>query len=81
MDESNINSYPPPSVNDETNPPPSVNDEIENVDVLEEDMDESVKLKETSSKKTDKSTTSDVWKYFTRIWVSDDGKERAKCNG
>jgi len=72
MDESNTNTK---------NPPPCVIDETENVNVVEEDMDVSVELKESSSKKTDKSTTSDVWNYFTRIGVSDDGKERARCKG
>jgi len=44
-------------------------------------MDGSVKVKDSSSKKNEKSTTSECWKYFTRIGVGDDVKEREKCNG
>jgi len=61
--------------------PPNVVHETENVDVIKEDMDESVKLRDSSSKKNEKSTTSDCWKYFIRIMVGDDRKEWAKCNG
>jgi len=81
MDEHESNSSPPPSKDHETE---TVCNEYEskNVDAVEEDMDDSVKLRESSSsKKTEKSRTSDVWKYFTRIGAGDDGKERAKCNG
>ena len=38
----------------------------------EEDMDESVKLRDSSSKKNEKSTTFECLKYFTRIGVGDD---------
>jgi len=55
MDESNTN--PPPSVDHETE---NVHHQSKNVDAVEEDMDESVKLKKSfSNKKIDKSTTSD----------------------
>jgi len=76
MDESN--SIPPPSIDNETE---NTHHE-ENVDAVEKEMDESVKLRESSSnKKIDKSTTSDYWKYFTKIGIGDDGKEWVKCNG
>jgi len=79
MDEHESNSSPPPSKDHETE---NVCNESENVDAVEEDMDDSVKLRESSSsKKTEKSRTSDIWKYFTRIGAGDDGKEREKCNG
>ena len=81
MDEHESNSSPPPSKDHETE---TVCNEYEskNVDAVEEDMDDSVKLRESScSKKSEKSRTSDVWKYFTRIGAGDDGKEREKCNG
>lgn len=29
----------------------------------------------------DKATPSDYWKYFIRIGVGDDGKEKVRCNG
>ena len=79
MDEHESSSSPPPSKDHETE---NVCNESTNVDAVEKDMDNSVKLRESSSsKKTEKSRTSDVWKYFTRIGASDDGKHRAKCNG
>ena len=80
MDEHESNTSPPPSKDHETQN--VCNNEFENVDAVEEDMDDSVKLRESScSKKSEKSRTSYVWKYFTRVGVGDDGKERAKCNG
>jgi len=65
---------------DESNNNPTPNVVNETGDSVEEDMDESIKLKDSSSKKNEKSTTSECWKYFTRIRVGDDGKERARCN-
>jgi len=33
------------------------------------------------NKKKEKSTTSDGWKFFTKIGLGEDGKEMAQCNG
>jgi len=35
---------------------------------------------EPGKKKRDKTSTSDCWRYFTKIGEGNDGKERAKCN-
>ena len=43
-------------------------------------MTEDNKTGETNKKKK-KLSSSDVWKFFTKIGVCEDGKERAKCNG
>jgi len=32
-------------------------------------------------RKKDKVSTSNCWRYFTKIGVDREGKERAKCNG
>jgi len=39
-----------------------------------------MKLLNLKKKKRDKTSTSDCWRYFTRIKEGKDGKERAKCN-
>jgi len=45
---------------------------------VEDDIDnESVEL----NKRRDKGVISDCWKYFIRIGVGDDGKEKARCSG
>jgi len=54
MDEHESNSNPPPSKDHETE---NVCTESENVDVVEEDMDDSVKLKESSCSKKSENLT------------------------
>jgi len=34
-----------------------------------------------TDKEKNKISSSDVWKFFTKIGVCENGKERAKCNG
>jgi len=61
-------------------------------DVHEIDKDNSFKVNDNAedvidkenvevNKKKEKSTTSEYWKFFTKIGPGEDGKERAQCNG
>jgi len=50
------------------------------IEIDEDDMERQSETGETVRKKS-KATTSHCWRYFTKIRVGKDGKERAKCNG
>jgi len=55
-----------------------VSKHVRDVHEVEDIVDkESVKV----NKKKEKTTTSDCWKFFTKIGVVENGKERAQCNG
>ena len=58
-----------------SNPLCDVNDD----EIEVEDVEKEYKFVEPDKKKT-KSTTFDCWKFFTKIGVGKDGKEKAKCN-
>ncbi|XP_068504330.1 zinc finger BED domain-containing protein RICESLEEPER 4-like [Phaseolus vulgaris] len=53
--------------------------ECEN-EIEKDDFENQSETIEGDKKKRDKTTTSDCWKYFTKIGVDKDGKERARCN-
>ncbi|XP_068497713.1 zinc finger BED domain-containing protein RICESLEEPER 4-like [Phaseolus vulgaris] len=53
--------------------------ECEN-EIEKDDFENQSETVEGDKKKRDKTTTSDCWKYFTKIGVDKDGKERARCN-
>ncbi|RYR62143.1 hypothetical protein Ahy_A04g019508 [Arachis hypogaea] len=42
---------------------------------------ETSKTAEDIKKKKTKATTSDVWRYFTKLGPGDDGIDRAQCDG
>ncbi|RYR46743.1 hypothetical protein Ahy_A07g032531 [Arachis hypogaea] len=45
-----------------------------------ENMERSETTEDIRKKKT-KATTSDVWRYFTKLGPGDDGIDRAQCDG
>ncbi|RYR75528.1 hypothetical protein Ahy_A01g000070 [Arachis hypogaea] len=51
-----------------------------NVTQNPENMETSETAEDIKKKKT-KATTSDVWRYFTKLGPSDDGIDRAQCDG
>jgi len=49
-------------------------------EIEEDDFEKQSKTVEGDKRKRDKATTSDCWKYFTKIEVYKDKKERTRCN-
>ena len=49
-------------------------------EIEEDDFEKQSEIIEADKKKRDKTTTSDCWRYFTKIEVGKDGKERESCN-
>ena len=53
--------------------------ECEN-EIDKDDFENQSETVEGDKKKRDKTTTSNCWKYFTKIGENKDGKERVRCN-
>lgn len=53
---------------------------LQSIDLESNDAPNSEPLLEEPKAKKAKATTSNVWKYFSKIGIVD-GREKAKCNG